>query len=155
MIIFKLYCPSFSLATQDRYHINGNHSNSGDKGIKRANLWERVTGRATTIIQDGQKYYVNTASLKNYLARKVSAGGGTSKTAEVAKNYFLVASYTSTFQASAKGEERYERRGDILTGLEARKNLKIEKDSKKEDDLFGFFADAGKKTRSQELRILF
>lgn len=152
MIIFKPYCRSFSLATQDRYHINPNHSTRGDKGIKRANLWERVTGRATTIIQNGQKYYVNTASLKNYLFRKVSASGGASKPATVAANYFLVASLNSTFRASAKGEERYQRRGDILNGLETGDELKIGKKfpGSNTDDLVEFFYKAGKKTDNQQ-----
>lgn len=145
MINYKPYSCSFSLSAQDRFYINDTHQKSGDKGIKRASLWERITGRATTIIQDGQKYYVNTNSLKNYLHRKVLACSGSSKIQEVAKEYFFVSSCNDSLQTYVKGEEKYKRRGDILTGLEDGNRFKIRKGYQQTEDLVEFFSNAGKR----------
>lgn len=105
------------VGTADRYNVSGKES---DKGIKRASLFERITGRATQIIVDGQKYHVNKRSLNNYLVRKLTTADS-AKAQNAVKGFFKAASVNDGFASFVKGkEEVLTRRGDILKELSSR-----------------------------------
>ncbi len=102
------------VGTADRYNVINKEE---DKGIKRASLFERITGRATQIIVDGQKYHVNKRSLNNYLVRKL-AKADSAKTQNAVKGFFMAASLNDSSNAFVKDKkEVLTRRGDILKRL--------------------------------------
>ncbi len=114
---------SFSLiGTSDRYKLS---SCERDKGIKKASLWERITGRATQIIVDGQKYHINKRSLNKYLCRKLTSED-CPKTQTAVDSFFKAAKITDNFQSFVKSKkEILTRRGNILKGLSGVKAKKI------------------------------